>query len=203
MIDLTFPLKDKKYNFKTRNEAWKGGIAKNVTFIITEDCQFACRYCYLTHKNRKGKMSFDIAQKTLDYLFSNRDVFPDDAIIFEFIGGEPLLEIDLMDKIADYTKIKLFEAGHPWFNNYRFSFATNGILYSNKKVQKFIEKNFNHLSLGISIDGTKRKHDLQRIYRDGTGTYDDVIKNIPHVGLNNSPVVPLKLPVPLMTFRLY
>jgi uncharacterized protein len=180
LIDLTFPLRNKKYKFTTRNEAWKGGIAKNVTFIITEDCQFSCRYCYLTGKNQTGKMSFEIAKKTLDYLILNGDIFPEDSIIFEFIGGEPLLEIDLMDKIADYAKIKLFETGHPWFNNYRFSFATNGILYSNKKVQKFIEKNFNHLSIGISIDGTKRKHDLQRVYCDGRGTYDDVIKSIPH-----------------------
>jgi uncharacterized protein len=171
--------KDSKYNFRTQNEAWNGGMAKNVTLIITEDCQFSCRYCYLTGKGRKGKMSFDIARKTLDYLFLNSNIFSEDSIIFEFIGGEPLLEIDLMDKIADYAKLKLFETGHHWFNNYRFSFSTNGILYSNKKVQKFLEKNLNHLSVGISIDGTKRKHDLQRVYRNGRGTYYDVIKNIP------------------------
>lgn len=170
---------ENKYNFRTQNEAWKGGIAKSVTFIITEDCQFACKYCYLTGKSRKGKMDFDIARRTIDYLISSRTEFPQDSIIFEFIGGEPLLEIDLMDRIADYIKVRLYETSHPWFYNYRLSFSTNGILYSSKKVQKYIEKNINHLSLGISIDGTKRKHNLQRIYRDGRGTYDDVMKNIP------------------------
>ena len=155
-------------------------MAKNVTLIITEDCQFSCRYCYLTGKSRSGKMSFDIAKKTMDYMFANPEVFTEDSVIFEFIGGEPLLEIELMDKIADYAKIRLYEIEHPWFENYRFSFSTNGILYNNKKVQRFIEKNINHLSVGISIDGTKRKHDLQRVYSDGRGTYDDVMKKIPH-----------------------
>ena len=101
------PEEKTKYNFKTQNESWKGGIAKSVTFIITEDCQFACKYCYLTGKNRKGKMDFDIARRTIDYLISSRKDFPQDSIIFEFIGGEPLLEIDLMDRIADYIKIRL------------------------------------------------------------------------------------------------
>lgn len=169
----------KKYDFKTRNEAWKEGMAKNITFVITEDCQFSCKYCYLTGKNRGGRMEFNIAKQTIDYLISNPEIFYQDSIVFEFIGGEPLLENDLMERISDYIKLKLYETSHPWFDNYRFSFATNGILYSNDKVQKFIEKNFNHLSIGISIDGTKRKHDLQRVYKNGRGTYNDVIKNIP------------------------
>ncbi len=70
--------------------------------------------------------------------------------------------------------------GHHWFNSYRFSFSTNGINYHTKAVQSFIEKNYTHLSIGISIDGTKRKHDLNRVYKETQrGSYDDVVKNIP------------------------
>ena len=37
-----------------------------------------------------------------------------------------------------------------------------------------------HLSIGITIDGTKNKHDINRIYKNtGKGSYDDVVKNIP------------------------
>ena len=45
-----------------------------------------------------------------------------------------------------------------------------------------IKKNSGHLSIGITIDGTKRKHDLNRIWKgEGTerGSYDDVVRNIP------------------------
>jgi uncharacterized protein len=75
--------------------------------------------------------------------------------------------------------VRLYETGHPWFNSYRFSFSTNGLLYDHEKVQKYISKNKTHISIGISIDGSKQKHDLQRIFPDGKGSYDDVVRNIP------------------------
>ncbi|GHV48566.1 radical SAM protein [Bacteroidia bacterium] len=164
---------------KKQIESWQSGRAKSVTFIVTKDCQLACKYCYLVGKNSKERMSFDIAARSVDYLFENRDLFNEDSIIFDFIGGEPFIEIELIDRICDYIKIQLFEKEHPWFNSYRFSFSTNGINYHEKKVQKFIEKNRTHLSIGITIDGTKRKHDLNRIYKAGKGSYDDVVKNVP------------------------
>ncbi len=109
-------------------------------------------------------------------------MFPQPSVVWDFIGGEPFLEIDLIDKICDYLKIEMFRLNHHWFNSYRFSFSTNGINYDSEKVQKFISKNKSHLSIGITIDGTKRKHDLNRIWKgDGEerGSYDDVVKNIP------------------------
>ena len=69
---------------------------------------------------------------------------------------------------------------HPWFNSYRFSFSTNGINYHTSRVQEFIAKNRSHLSVGITIDGTKAKHDLNRVYKETEkGSYDDVVRNIP------------------------
>ncbi|KAA5806826.1 radical SAM protein [Thermoanaerobacterium thermosaccharolyticum] len=160
-------------------KTWKNGMAKTITFCVTEDCNLNCKYCYMNGKNSKNKMTFDIAKKAVDYILSNREMVNDEAVVWEFIGGEPLLEIELIDKISDYIKIQMYKNNHPWFNNYRFSLSTNGILYHKRNVQKYIKKNHKHLSIGISIDGNKIKHDLQRIKKDGSGSYDDVIKNIP------------------------
>lgn len=160
---------------------WKSGLAKNITFIVTKDCQLACKYCYLVGKNSSEKMSFEVAQKAIDYILSDPNLSSsEDSVIWEFIGGEPFLEIDLIDKISDYIKRELFRLNHKWFNSYRFSFSTNGINYHTDKVQKYIQKNQSHISIGITIDGTKEKHDLNRIYK-GTlsGSYFDVVKNIP------------------------
>lgn len=165
--------------YDTEYESWKQGRAKTVTFIVTEDCQLRCQYCYLVGKNERNVMDFDIARKTVDYLLREKELFDDDAIIWEFIGGEPFMEIELIDKISDYIKMRMYEAAHPWFDNYRFSFSTNGILYDSPPVQRYIVKNKTHVSIGITIDGTKTKHDLHRIYPDGRGSYDDIVKNIP------------------------
>jgi len=161
---------------------WMSGAAKNITFIVTKDCQLACKYCYLVGKNDKERLSFDVAKAAVDYILSHRELFNEPAVIWDFIGGEPFLEIDLIDKICDYIKAETFRLNHPWFNQYRFSFATNGINYHTDKVQKYIHKNANHVSIGITIDGTKKKHDINRIWKGNgpeRGSYDDVVKNIP------------------------
>ena len=156
---------------------WNSGHAKTITFIVTKDCQLACKYCYLVGKNSNERMSFDVARKAVDYILSQD--FKEGAVIWEFIGGEPLLEIDLIDKISDYIKIELFRLNHKWFNAYRFSLSTNGIMYGDVKVQHYVEKNKDHLSIGITIDGTEAKHNINRIYKTGYGSYKDVVKNIP------------------------
>lgn len=157
---------------------WESGRAKTITFIVTKDCQLACKYCYLVGKNSNERMTFEVARRAVDYIL--RCSFKESSVIWEFIGGEPFLEIDLIDQITDYIKIEMFRLNHKWFNSYRLSFSTNGINYSSEKVQKYILKNIDHISIGITIDGTQRKHDLNRVYKgSGKGSYQDVVASIP------------------------
>lgn len=165
---------------QTPFDPWQGGMAKNITFIVTKDCQLACKYCYLVGKNSKERMTFEVAKCAIDYILDHEQDFREESVVWDFIGGEPFLEIDLIDKICDYLKVEMYRRCHHWFDFYRFSFSTNGINYHEPKVQQFIEKNRNHLSIGITIDGTKQKHDLNRIYKvSEKGSYEDVVRNIP------------------------
>lgn len=165
---------------KNSSKAWQEGVAKNITFIVTKDCQLACKYCYLVGKNSKERMTWETAKDAIDYILNCEDEFREESVVWDFIGGEPFLEIDLIDKICDYLKMEMFRRNHHWFNSYRFSFSTNGINYHEEKVQKFIEKNYNHVSIGITIDGTELKHDLNRVYKNSEkGSYKDVVRNIP------------------------
>lgn len=159
-------------------EEWRSEEGKQITFCVTEDCNLACKYCYIVGKNHKNKMTFDVAKKAVDYILSHPEDFPEKAVIWDFIGGEPFLEIDLIDKICDYIKIQMYQLDHLWFNNYRFNFSSNGLLYHTPKVQRFIKKNHSKLNIGISVDGNKTKHDLQRVFPDGSGSYDLVKNNI-------------------------
>lgn len=165
---------------KENKPIWKDGIAKTITFIVTKNCQLACKYCYLVGKNSTERMSWDTAKKAIDYILDQEHEMTESSVVWDFIGGEPFLEVDLIDKICDYLKMEMYLRGHHWFDSYRFSFSTNGINYNDERVQKFIEKNINHLSIGITIDGTRRKHDLNRIFKNtGNGSYDAVVKNVP------------------------
>ena len=177
---------------KNKRDVWQDGLAKNITFIVTKDCQLACKYCYLVGKNSKERMTWEIAKQAIDYILENEKDFPETSVVWDFIGGEPFLEIELIDEICDYIKIEMYRRNHHWFNSYRFSFSTNGINYHTDKVQQFIEKNRDHISIGITIDGTKQKHDINRIWKtkeiennivplpeEERGSYDDVVRNIP------------------------
>lgn len=126
---------------KERDQGWQEGTAKNITFIVTKDCQLACKYCYLVGKNSKERMPWEVAKTAIDYILDNEKDFQETSVVWDFIGGEPFLEIDLIDKICDYLKVEMFRRNHHWFNSYRFSFSTNGINYSSDKVQSFIKKN--------------------------------------------------------------
>lgn len=162
--------------------AWQEGVSKNITFIVTKDCQLACKYCYLVGKNEKERMPWEIAKKAIDYIFEHEhdENFAYESVVWDFIGGEPFIEIELIDKICDYIKSEMYRRDHHWFNSYRFAFSTNGLNYDSEKVQSFIKKNQRHLSIGITIDGTERKHDLNRVYKHtDRGSYKDVVRNIP------------------------
>ena len=83
---------------KEAKKLWQDGIAKNITFIVTKDCQLACKYCYLVGKNSKERMSWDIAKQAIDYILDNEQSFQEKSVVWDFIGGEPFLEIELIEK---------------------------------------------------------------------------------------------------------
>ena len=157
-----------------------------VTFQITDECNLRCTYCYQINKSTHV-MPIEIAQKFIDMLLENDentqqyiDTRHSDAVIIEFIGGEPLLQPKLMDEITEYFIKRMIETDHPWQYNWRVSISSNGTLYFDPDVQYFIHKYFENLSFSISIDGNKELHDACRLFPDGTGSYDIAMAGVRH-----------------------
>lgn len=150
-------------------------IAKSVTFVVTNRCSLACTYCYQHNKSDK-RMSFEVAKKFIDGLLSGDKGYGDyvdsDAIVLDFIGGEPLLEIELIDKIVDYFRARTLELNHRWKDNFMISICSNGVAYRDEKVQNFLRKNSARLSFSVTLDGHKELHDSCRVFPDGKGSYD-------------------------------
>lgn len=152
-------------------------LSKEITFIVTNQCNLRCTYCYEIAKCEK-KMSFDIAKEAIDKIFSGEGGFKEylgedlQTIVLSFIGGEPLLEIDLIDKIVDYFREKAILSDAPFAKRFAVSICSNGVLYNTDKVQKFLLKNSDCISLAITVDGTKELHDACRIFPDGRPSYD-------------------------------
>ena len=99
---------------------------QNITLCVTEECNLRCKYCYMAHKNSFHRMSFETAKAAVDFFLDQPVAL--DAVVWDFIGGEPTLEMELIDKISDYIIYQMYIRKHPWFDNYMFSIGSNGLL---------------------------------------------------------------------------
>lgn len=166
------------YNFETDCHTY---FANNV----------AVHNCYQHNKN-STRMTEERAREFVDILFEedardNRFINPVNAqaLIIEFIGGEPLLEIDLIDSTMRYFRWKALQLNHRWALHHIISISTNGILYNTPKVQDFVKRNLGRLSLTITIDGNKALHDSCRLFPDGSPSYDIVEASVrEHLKIN-------------------
>lgn len=146
--------------------------------------------CYQFNKS-KMKMDFSTAKKFIDdlladnYGYINRYNSP--AIILEFIGGEPLLEINLTRKIYEYFLEQTYAMDHPWFKLHRLSICSNGLQYFDDEVQDFFKDYAGNISFNISIDGNKELHDACRIQPNGEGSYDVDIIALNHYNKHYTP----------------
>lgn len=170
-------LQENVYNLETTSH----------TFISGNLSQHNCRYCYETAK-KSIVLDFKIAKNFIDKLLNDEygyvNRYNSPAIILEFIGGEPLLEIKLTRKIYEYFLDRCYELNHPWFNLHRVSICSNGLQYFEKDVQDFFRDYSSNISFNISIDGNKKLHDTCRVQPNGEGSYDIAISALNHY-INN------------------
>jgi uncharacterized protein len=157
-------------------DQYRSGDVTHISFVVTEECNLRCRYCYEAHKNPHNVMPREVACQAIDFFLGQSR--PKPAAVLEFMGGEPTLEMDLIFDIVEYFRDALSrQKGHPWQSGYLFVIGSNGTTYGSEKVQRFYYQHYGHAQLAITIDGTKRKHDMHRVYKDGRGSYDLVAKN--------------------------
>ena len=124
-------------------------------------------------------MNIESGRKVVDFLFeqdaaNSRFVNKDNAhgLVIEFIGGEPLLAIDLIDYIMDYFIYKAINLKHRWSTNFMISISSNGVDYFNPSVIAFMNKWYGRLSIGITVDGNRELHDACRRFPNGDPSYE-------------------------------
>jgi sulfatase maturation enzyme AslB (radical SAM superfamily) len=102
-------------------------------------------------------MSIDTAKGIIDWIFLN---VPEKPNVFEihFIGGEPLLEFELIKEVVEYTCIKYKKENK---NNYTFFATTNGTILTNK-MKIWFNKHKGCFVLGLSLDGIRDVHNHNR-----------------------------------------
>ena len=152
-----------------------------VTLELTERCNLRCKYCiyqdynaaYRGYGNRD--MTFDTAKKAIDLLIKHSaELKPDKKLIVTFYGGEPLIQFDLIKQCVKYAEAQ--NVKHKWL----FSITTNCTLLTDEMITYFAQKEF---AFTASIDGNKEIHDANRVYPNGTGSFDIAIQNLKKLSL--------------------
>lgn len=159
-------------------------VSRSITFQVTDSCNLRCTYCYQGNKSSHF-MDFSTAKKFIDYMFQeynnpeNEWLYKDycKILTIDFIGGEPLLAVDLIYDIITYFEIQFLKHQDCiWGLFHRYSICSNGILYFTPKVQRLLRDYGDLISFSVTVDGCKEYHDKCRIFPDGSGSYDLAMK---------------------------
>jgi uncharacterized protein len=139
---------------------------KELTVWTNNKCNLKCKYCFVYKLNEEQPYKV-MTEETADHLidFAVKNLEPNGKIWF--FGAEPLCNFD----IIKYIVAKSCEKGYKW----QFGATTNATLIDQEKVQWMKQINFGLL---LSIDGPKESHNTNRIYADGTGSWDDAWKGL-------------------------
>ncbi|MEG0295813.1 MAG: radical SAM protein [Clostridium sp.] len=141
----------------------------NISFWITKQCNLNCTYCYVNKENKK--MNFDIAKEAIEFSIREIKNSNDKKIKISLHGGEPFLNLEVARFIVDNIKNNISKE-----KELLFTLTTNGTLL-NKDIISFIKEHINY-SFSVSLDGVKEVNDKNRIYINGQGTFDDVMRNL-------------------------
>lgn len=138
---------------------------------LSDDCNLCCNYCYEGNHKRKRRISDATIEHALDFIVR---VNSDKEINLTFLGGEPMLNKEMLYFTVDLIKDKYDIPFH-------YSITTNGTCCSFEDID-FMHKN--NFEISLSIDGTKKTHEMNRRPKnegDNNLFYQKIIDNLSYM----------------------
>lgn len=139
--------------------------------IVGAMCNLNCHYCYYIDKSRfydgNHIMPLNLLEKLIkEYIETNEA----DEVVFNWHGGEPLIA-----GLEYYKNVVKIQKKHSANKKILNTLQTNATLLNDDFASFFKDNDF---LLGVSIDGPQDIHDKYRIDKNGSPTFEKVIKGI-------------------------
>lgn len=121
-------------------------------FLITEDCNLHCAYCFEKNKNPRSMKASFIKEKIEEH-FLKEDSFTQVSI--DLFGGEPFLAFETVKDVVEWFHER------EWNKKHRFVLSTNGTLLS-PEIKAWLQKWSKCVFPCLSLDGTSEVHNMNR-----------------------------------------
>ena len=139
-------------------------------FAVTNACNLNCVYCQAKDIDSKlsGFMTVETGRKAIELAMQS----PNNDLTFEFQGGEPLLNFNVIMEMIKYSK----ELNADTQKNIQYTIVTNLIAMTDDQIERLQVAN---VSICTSLDGCEVVHNQNRpLKSNGAGSYWNVIHQI-------------------------
>lgn len=136
-------------------EEERSGNRRVCMLMITHACNLRCSYCYESHKQNEY-MDVSLAKSIIireAEMVAHSDKF--DELQIDFMGGEPLLNFDLIREIVEWLESDAIPV--PWI-----CFATTNAPLLTDERKDWFSKHSTSITLGASYDGTGSMQSINR-----------------------------------------
>lgn len=152
----------------------------NIVVKVASRCNLNCTYCYMynmgddSYKLQPKYMKNGIVKAMLNKIKNHCKKHKLEKFLVIFHGGEPILiGKKFYEDFVSFAKEIL-----PSSICIEYSMQTNGVLLDEEWC-KFLDKL--GIQVGVSLDGTPSSNNLNRIYHNGKGSYDDIVKGFKNI----------------------
>jgi len=150
-------------------------VVSSLCLNVAHDCNLRCPYCYAGSGKYRGSrqlMSVQVAKAAVDFLIRSSGARSD--LSLAFFGGEPLLNFPVIKETVGYAEMNAQRLG----KRFGYGVTTNGTMLDREKSDFLSRHRFGII---VSLDGTREIHDRHRVFKDGSGSYDQVIGNLQRI----------------------
>ncbi len=169
------------YYFKRNTDAYNQDFRKHRIYTTTS-CNAKCYYCF--EKKMIGEtMNTLIADKVVDRILNKQKNAK--HLTITWFGGEPLINMDIMDYISKQLKQKL-----PTDVEYNSFMITNGLLLDETVIKRAIDV-WNLEAVQITIDGLKNTY--EKVKQFGKKDAFEIIINNIHCALSSGLKVRIRI----------
>jgi uncharacterized protein len=143
-----------------------------LSLAVAQKCNLGCTYCYASQGEFGGpakSMTAETARRAVELMVDG--AAPGARLNLAFLGGEPLVNRKVLRAATEHAAGFAGQRGV----QITFSITTNGTLLNEGDLEFFEKHGF---AVTISLDGSRQEHDRQRPFKDGSGSFERIMKRV-------------------------